>query len=474
MHLHPHWAIALLLCSATTSICASESATVSQYGITWTFAKPCQVGQFITGDWWVIGPVQVIQVRPETGPAPAEAKGKTVKSRYGATGLVDNPERRNGSMIVEQSGGKQGYDSRPVNYDASLSVVFPLELKPGVSLISTISGTGGVNPVLLKDIMWRTEASGNAALQAGAVLTCLDKVPPEDAFRPPYAGTDKPILRASQIQWAKLPKLASAGTVPDWAMVERWFERPWLDHIASWVFQLTGPQENQANYGREFCRSASIASLMLMLDVPQEQKKTLMIRFLQRGIDCYGLVKSGRRWSADGGHWNGRKWPLLFAGIILDNQQLRDAVDEGLFSEDQQTYYGTGFHGDTVLYQMVFHTGPKPPYEEKDPKTWDDGDKRSESYRHTCSVGWPGMALSALLLHAKTAWNHDAFFDYCDRWMADEKSGGLPDNGKCDTFVQAMWDAHRAQAPQQPGGSVQRKWHWEKKEFEPNQKPEKP
>ena len=454
---------------------AVESTSVSQYGITWTFAKPVQVGQFVTGDWWVVGPVQVVSATPEPGPAAKGDQGKTVKSRYGATGMEENSVLRNGSMIVVESSSKQGYDSRLVNYDPSLSITYPLELNPGASLISTISNQGEPYGVLLKDIMWRTEATGNAALKAGAVLTCLDQAPPKDAFRPPYAGTDKPIFLVSKIQWDRLPKLAPpAGDMPDWTMVERWFERPWIDHISTWVFQLTGPQENQANYGREFCRSVSIASLMLMLDVPQEQKRTLMIRFLQRGIDCYGLIQSGRRWSADGGHWNGRKLPLLFASVMLDDTRLTKALAEGLFSEDQQTYYGTGFHGDTALYQIVFHTGTKPPYEEKDPKAWDDADKRSASYRKTCSVGWPGMALATLYLKGKAAWNHDAFFDYVDRWMLDDKSAGLPDIGKCDTFVQAMWEAHRANAPQQPNGATNLMWQWEKKVFEPNKKPEKP
>ena len=465
------WLATPVLIASLASAQAAESDKISQYGITWTFAKAHQVGQFVTGDWWVVGPVQVISVSPGPGPAAKDAAGTTVKSRYGATGMQEDGRMRNGSMIVERSDGKQGYDSRLVNFGPELSVVFPLDLKPGVSLISTISHEGEAYPVLLKDIMWRSEASGAAALRTGAVLTCLDQAPPADAFRPPYAGTDKPLLRAGQIRWDTLPKLAPPAEVPDWAMVERWFERPWLDHVASWVFQLTGPQENQANYGREFCRSVSFASLMLMLDLPQERRRLLMLRFVQRGIDCYGLVKSGRRWSGDGGHWNGRKLPLLFAGLVLEDQRFAEAMAEGLFSEDQQTYYGSGFHGDTALYQIVNHTGAKPPYEEKDPKTWNDADKRSEGYRHTCSVGWPGMALATLWLQGKAAWNHDAFFDYCDRWMADAKSDGLPGNGKCDRFVQAMWDAHRAPAPQQPGGKDQRMWIWDAKVFEPVAKP---
>lgn len=32
----------------------AEAISVTQYGITWTFDKPCQVGQFVSGDWQVV------------------------------------------------------------------------------------------------------------------------------------------------------------------------------------------------------------------------------------------------------------------------------------------------------------------------------------------------------------------------------------------------------------------------------------
>jgi hypothetical protein len=35
------------------------------------------------------------------------------------------------------------------------------------------------------------------------------------------------------------------------------------------------------------------------------------------GIDNYGVLKAGGKWPADGGHMNGRKWPILFAGLLL-------------------------------------------------------------------------------------------------------------------------------------------------------------
>ena len=41
--------------------------SVSQYGITWTFEKPARVGQFVNGDWYVVGPVTVTAITPGWG-----------------------------------------------------------------------------------------------------------------------------------------------------------------------------------------------------------------------------------------------------------------------------------------------------------------------------------------------------------------------------------------------------------------------
>ena len=38
--------------------------SVSQWGITWTFDKPARVGQFVNGDFYVVGPVTVVKIDP--------------------------------------------------------------------------------------------------------------------------------------------------------------------------------------------------------------------------------------------------------------------------------------------------------------------------------------------------------------------------------------------------------------------------
>lgn len=447
---------------------AEKVSTISQYDITWELAESATAGQFVTGDWWVLGPVKVKSVSPE--PQAGEAASEEVKSRYGATSMVDDSRMRNGSMVLDELVKGQGYDSRLKNYDGAVSAGYPLELQPGQSLISTVSNPNGEPvQVMHHELMWKNEKSSHLALKSAAILTCVAVEPPADAFRPPYAGADGKFFTLKDIKWDALPKLAPPASTPDFAQFERYLERPWLDHMPTWLLQNLGPSENQVNYGREFSRITSIASLMLMLDEPPAKREKLMIGMVQLGIDLEGMARSGRKWSADGGHWNGRKWPILFAGIVLGQPRFQETAAKTVFSEDQQTYYGKGWAGQTALYQMVNHTGNRAPYEEKPPAEWDQQDKRSESYRIVVSGGLVGTALAAQLMKAKAAWNHDAFFDYYDRWMSvdDPYAKGRGDvkrpkqEGKAlDDFVNDMWAQYRSEVPKQPGGDRNRKWVW--------------
>ena len=409
----------------------------------------------MTGDWWVIGPVTVVSVSPSPGPAPATEPATDAKSRYGAVSLVDDKRYRNGSMIVlgpDKDGtfAHQGYDSRANNYEPELSVAYPCHLPVNQSLISTISGenykdgklaTPNISaasfPEQLKGLLGGPE--GQLALDTAAVLTCLDKAPTADAFRPAYAGTNKTIYETKDIHWNLLPNLKPVEATPDWNKMVRVYQRPWLDHMDSWVIQFSAPGQNQPAYGGGVTYMNVYASLMLLLDGPHEQKQKLAVGFLQYGIDLSGLAGCGRQWFSDGGHWMGRKWPILFASLVLDKPALRAfpkvdpkaptllgrtriEPDAGLpapttlFSEDMDTYYGKGAAGQGVLWQVTYHTHPRPPIMERPYDQWNEDDKFVNNYFWT-GGNWPGFALAALYLKAKSTWDHDAFFDYCDWFM---------------------------------------------------------
>lgn len=41
--------------------------SITQYGITWTFSEERPCGQFVNGDYWVLGPVKITDINPKTG-----------------------------------------------------------------------------------------------------------------------------------------------------------------------------------------------------------------------------------------------------------------------------------------------------------------------------------------------------------------------------------------------------------------------
>ncbi len=447
-----------------------ERSSVSQYGITWTFSRPRKVGRFVTGDWWVLGPVKIVRVTPSPGPAPLGERIEIRKNQFGDTALRNDGRMRNGSMIVVKGSSRQGYDSRAKNYDPTMSVAFPFTLKPNQSLISSVSHTSFPNNNFCHKLMWSSEKQVRCILKSAAVLTCLAKEPPVDAFRPSYGGSEKKIYRVGDLKRALLGRLKPVGEVPSWEQFERYFERPWIDHIETWMIQRIAPTENQPSYGREYGRLGSIASLMLQLDVPAGKKEKLLLRFVQLGIDLSGLHRAGTTWLVGGGHSSGRKWPILFASLMLGDKDMLVFRKDTNFQEDGQTYYGRGWAGQRVLWQMLIHHGKRRTYEERPPERWDAMDRRSEGYRLNCTAqAWIGTALAARYMKAVRRWNHDAFFDYCDRWMrqddpyADKRGRHKRPRQEGKTFdpwVDAMWRAYRKGAPDQPGGTRNLKWVW--------------
>lgn len=486
--------------SAIKTGTAAEADSISQYGITWTFDKAYPVGQFINGDWWVVGPVTVVKVSPEPGPAPAGEDVTSAKSIYGDVMLIDDKRMRNGSMIVAGPDGvtpsgfnAQGYDSRSASYDSRLSISYPRHLLPGQSLISSRSAERYKDGVLatpciigeLFDLGQMCRPEEPIVLDTAAVLTCLDREPPADAFRPPYAGKDKPIYQARDIQWSRLPALKPTGSMPDFSKMARAFERPWLDHCGNYLFANVCPAQNVRGYGGVYSYLTGAASLMLMTEAPREQKEKLMIGMIQLGIDLHGLAQSGRQWFSDGGIWSGRKWPILFASLMLDKPVLRSfppvdpqiailydryfldtssgSTPTTLFQEDLDTYYGQGADGQSALWQIVFHTRPRTPYFEKPFEKWTDDDKFSHRY-FWVGADWSATALAALYLKAKSDWNHDAFFDYCDWYMTPGQARYMSTGEKKPIFIKGffreMWDAYRSSAPEQPDGRDNLKWVW--------------
>ena len=418
-------------------------SSITHDDITWSFATPVRAGRFVTGDPYVVSPATITAVFPAPTP--------------GRNGSVLNPPLNS---------GVSGFDDRVSSnrFRAELRAAFPLDLKPGDALISSISidSIGSVRSWL------RPSDTPASPVRSVSILTCLAAPAPTDAFRPSYGDSSRTLYRAANLRRELLPRLAPAGTVPDIAEFAEHFRRPWLDIC---FFSFDAAVEYQPAYGREIGRAAGIASLLLSLDIAASEKEPLLLGFIQYGIDLWGLAQNGYPgWPAHGGHGSGRKWPIIFAGTMLGDSAMSVPtrhMPDLKFGEDMQTMYDSSWTGASVVYaghqgvfqgQVVSATEGWGPYEHLPPQKWPSN--LGENYRRCCtSLSWIGQALAARLMGAVDSWNHPPFFDYCDRWMSEADSAHVAAikkardwdysaqwsrQGQCwDKFVEAMWERYR-------------------------------
>jgi hypothetical protein len=403
------------------------ASSITKDGITWTFNQAVPVGQFVNGDYYVVGPVTITAIDPPpTTSAPYE------------NGSVKN------LPTVNQ---KSGFDSRLNDgtdeswwFDATLRSYPPISLKPGDALVSSIS----LSQIHTYVEVMRASDMSASPVKTVSVLTVLAAAPTADAFRPSYCDRSQTIYHANSLQRNLLPSLAqpNPGNTPPISQFETWYRRPWIDTNP---FLFDAPADYMPSYGQHVAFADSYAALLLELDFPADQKVNLTNYFVQYGIDLYGCLNAGVGWPAFGGHRSGRKLPIVFAGILLNNDGMKNvsANHPNQFGEDMQTVYvnkippaGTytqAWQGATVIYGGHYgvmtdgtpvSAGLYGPYEQLQPASWpliNGNEQLGEAYRRCCtSVSWVGEALAIRILKAQNVWNYQPFFDYVDRWMMED------------------------------------------------------
>jgi len=209
------------------------------------------------------------------------------------------------------------------------------------------------------------------------------------------------------------------------------------------------------SYGTDLAGEINVGALMLQLNLTNAQKETLLVRYVQLGIDLFGIVSDGgqNNWVANGGHGSGRKWPILFSGLVLDDRGMISIGADSTthFGEDDQTFYvaetspgvynqGYGGYGASDVglpeYGITHASIPSA-----------DSNQWSAPYRQCCTAFcWSGAVLAARMMGAKNLWNHNALFDYQDRYMnVTAVSGSNPGWRAITPFNEEMWDTYRAQ-----------------------------
>jgi hypothetical protein len=426
---------------------------VSQYGITWKFDKNYQVGQFANGDYWVVGPVTITSITP------------------GWDGT------RNGSMVNPVPNDNQAYDTRaPIHFNSNKLILPPVTLEPNSSLVSVIS----MQDCTEHGVEDCTELPGvpRPTLKAAAVLTVLGQVPPDNGatvFRPPYVGSEKPLHSTTNLRKDLLTNLPLISSTPDPTKLsaQESMAHLWLDHFhyVSDNVQFMSPYLNMPNYGREYSTAVGKVSLLLLSDAnglisrfgAGANKDMLLIRFVQIGIDLNYAAKNGAYWKEGGGVDHGRKWPILFAGLMLDDNYMKTIGERSPtmpfkgFHEDAQTFYveetspgvyNRGYGGFTAADVGLPDWGWAHTSEQNlDNKKWKNTEG-GDGYRRCCTANsWAGPVLAMQIMGVKSLYNHNAIFDYMDRYMAIEhynKGTGDEYIWQWDRFNGDMWDTYRA------------------------------
>jgi hypothetical protein len=229
----------------------------------------------------------------------------------------------------------------------------------------------------------------------------------------------------------------------------------WIDH------SITGgnrgasmhPIWNMPAYGRDMSVEVSHVANMALLGIPQADE--MAIRLTQVGIDFYAISLQNNPYVHGGGFGHGRKWPILFAGIMLDNQDMQNpplyfsgSTTVFKFNTDRYTSYGAPtdqYPNGKPIWGTDCENG-----DVGECRTYDPPTDASSDYHQCCSVlTWVGQALAARIMNAIEIWNHDAFFDYVDRWVSEPESWYYGGTHRADVycyggaFIEDMWNAYR-------------------------------
>jgi hypothetical protein len=415
-------------CIAITSGDIVMRSSISQYGITWTFDKQYQTGQFANGDYWVMGPVKITRITP------------------------DYSGGHNGWEVNPVPGYSQGFDSGCGGFKSSLIPSLPYTANAGESIVKSVKSSGG----------GRDE---RICLSNAGVLTVVSSPPPGNGasvFRPPYVGDDKPYYHVSTLKTYLLPSLAPAGSnVPSFSSLEKRYKQVQLDHGMGEMGRWLHPYSYMPDYGSDIAQENGDAALRLMLNDPPSSKKPLLLGYVQYGIDLYAMVWNGQTWPDGGGHRPGQILPLAFAAVMLDNQQMKATLQGVTFLEEDKylTYstrinkvlYGRTEGEDSYWQTVMTDNGGR---SKADPYGYIDGGPYPGGRYQMCCTSQPfkGEALAFHLMPSmKSVHNVDKLLKYADRWV---DFGIWSQKDPCAPHTSGTYKVNFGPNPNRPGECI--------------------
>jgi len=296
--------ILAILLSALGALGATTNQIVHR-GVTFQFDSAVDYGQFVSGDYYVVGPVTITNMLPAWD------------------GTSDN-----GWQINVPFSGSQGLDADVNGYDEALRVAMPFTLSTNSCVVKVIART---NQTL-------------SAIKMAVVLTVLTSAPPAGGsvtFRPPYAGTtNRPLYTISDLQTNLLPAYLRSGLTnyPSLATTASNFSRGLILDFHSYDARRFRPSDVMADYNPENGPLYMDGMLNLFLDDTWEQKSNAVCQYSQMALDRAFLVHQGYQDSGTG-HNPGHRILAAFGATIFNITAIKSylATNEG-FQEDNFLY----------------------------------------------------------------------------------------------------------------------------------------
>ncbi|MEN8191672.1 MAG: FlgD immunoglobulin-like domain containing protein [Bacteroidota bacterium] len=448
---------------------------LEQYGIKWYIKGSPEYGQYTNGEYWIVGPITLVQITPESFKYNMQTlpDGSPLPS-----GVESHDIDRiiNGSMVnpfpISDASGNISYDH---GYDDELSIWKPItgsypERVPNYAgnknyykeeLNIARIDTGGGNYAPISDLHPRIVQPNSSivssiscdipdrpVLEVTAILTVVDAAykPNEGDFRPSYCGNDKKsYFNVSDLDYSSLKTLERAENFLSLEEVEGFFERNWIDYIPEWLGEFTHAKQNmKVSYGAEMASMVSSGAIALNTEYGSgtADKELLLKRMVQLGLDYYGVVTTPSGWRVfrnNGGLMNGRKFPVVLAGKVLNNNDMLNMATlrpDIHFSENDQTFYVEQSDIDITngpTWSPDSRDVVTMPYETEDLGLPEWGIRHATSpnisnkywetaYRRCCTMSsMQGVALAVHIMELKENWGHNAFLDYLDRYLSIEK-----------------------------------------------------
>jgi hypothetical protein len=303
----------------------------------------CRCGRFANEhDYWVApardgGVITITRMTPDQKGAGASL----------VNGAVADPK---------DSGSRQGWNGSQ-EYDASLTLKVPYRVDTAAVKRPVVVMKARSNP---------NNVAGNN--KCNDQRMCLDHVealtvlstPPGDVFRPPYFGTEKPLIPLSRLDTSILPALAPTGSEVSYARALASITSVPVDHI--WTWTVREHFHPRINYGGPksgydgYVAQAELGAYLKMLTRPVNasevsQRELLVRRVAQRGIDYYHIFKNGGAekhsncggWFGTGGYGTGKLPPILISTALLRQQDTWGAHIRSVLSstEGQQCFSET-------------------------------------------------------------------------------------------------------------------------------------